>query len=285
MIAIIDSGSTKSSWAIINQDGSKSAYSTVGFNPYYQSSEEIGDILRRDLFPQLEEGTRITEVFYYGAGCERKAQRDVVEAGFRLAFGEILYHIDHDLLAAARSLFHDENGIACIAGTGSNTCLFENGRIVENIYSPGLALGDEGSGGYLGKLLVRDYIRKALPPSLMKKFEEFTPDRTAEILDKVYKKPFPNRYLASFAPFVVQNQDHPAMHKLAYQNFEEMFDQCICRYPDYQKLPIRFVGSVAAYLSPVLQEVAKSKGASIDKILRNPMEGLVLYHLKSENLV
>jgi N-acetylglucosamine kinase-like BadF-type ATPase len=270
---------------ILGQNGQRLAYSTVGFNPYYQTSLEISEIVKRDLLPNLAASVKIEELYYYGAGCERLTQREVVKEGLRAALGDIRFTIDHDLLAAARALFHDENGIACIAGTGANTCLFMEGAIVQNIYSPGLALGDEGSGGYLGKLLARDYIRKALPPHLMKKFEEFTPDRTADILDRVYKKPFPNRYLASFAPFVAQNQSDPYMHDLAYKNFEEMFDQCICRYDGYQDLPIRFVGSVAAHMKSILEEVADAKGAQIDKVMSNPMEGLVLYHLKSANLV
>ncbi len=280
MIAIIDSGSTKSSWVFIDQDFKKYEFKTVGFNPYYVTSEEIFQILSTDLLPLLPPGKSVQEIYFYGAGCERISQREIVAHGLKKAFPLADVSVDHDLLAAARSLFGDKPGIACIAGTGSNTCYYDGINIVENVYSPGLALADEGSGGYLGKNLTRDYIRKALPDAMMKAFEAFTPDRTADILDKVYKKPFPNRYLASFAPFVAQNLSDPYIFNIAYESFEEMFRRCICRYEKYKTLPIRFIGSVAANLRPALDKAAAEKGVKIDKVVSNPMEGLVHYHMQ-----
>ena len=132
-------------------------------------------------------------------------------------------------------------------------------------------------------MLARDYIREALPVHLMKKFEDFTPDRLADILDKVYKKPFPNRYLASLAPFVVMNQEEPYLFQLAYENFEELFNKCILRYEQHKTLPIRFIGSIAAHLRPVLEKVAEAKGVKVDKVIADPMEGLVNYHMQKIN--
>ncbi|HSZ25525.1 MAG TPA: hypothetical protein VK766_07410 [Cytophagaceae bacterium] len=284
MIAIIDSGSTKSSWVFMDRFSKKSEYTTIGFNPYYQSAEEIYSILSSDLIPVLPKEELLEEVYFYGAGCERYSQKEIVRAGLQKAFPSSVIHVNHDMLAAARSLFGRNPGIACIAGTGANTCYYDGVNIVENIYSPGLALGDEGSGGFLGKMLARDYVRKALPEHLMEKFEAFTTDRLPDILDKVYKKPFPNRYLASLAPFVVKYQDDPYLFQLAYENFEELFNRCICRYEKHRELPIRFIGSVAALLKPVLDKVAADKGLCIDKAIANPMEGLIVYHLQKTNL-
>lgn len=276
MYAIVDSGSTKSSWVFIEGE-EKYFFKTVGFNPYYQTASDITRILKQELLPQLPSHV-LTKIFFYGAGCSQDIQKEIIKGAFEDAFGTIEIYVESDLLGAARALFHEGSGIACISGTGANTCLFSDGVVLQNVYSPGLALGDEGSGGFLGKLLARDYVRKVLPPDLMKKFEAFTTDRTEDILDNVYSKPFSNRYLASLAPFVVQNQEDPYMHNLAYENFEALFDQCICRYEGYQKLPIRFIGSIALHLKPVLEKVAKSKGASIDKVLQGPMEGLMEFH-------
>ncbi len=280
MIAIVDSGSTKSSWVFVDSFFKNHHFKTVGFNPYYQNSEEIFQTISTDLLPLLPKDETITEIHFYGAGCERASQKEIVATGLRKAFPSSEIFVEHDMLAAARALFGHEPGIACIAGTGANTCYYDGTIIVENVYSPGLALADEGSGGFLGKLLARDYIRKALPPHLMKQFEEFTPDRLEDILDKVYKKPFPNRYLASLAPFVVKHQEDPYMFGMAYENFEQMFRQCICRYEKHKSLPIRFIGSIAAYLRPVLNKVAEDKGVTVDKVVANPMEGLVEFHLQ-----
>jgi glucosamine kinase len=283
MIAIVDSGSTKSSWVFVDRLLRKHEFKTVGFNPYYQNSEEIFQTISKDLLPLIPTEETVEEIHFYGAGCERASQKLIVANGIKKAFPLSEVHVDHDMLAAARSLFGHKPGIACIAGTGANTCYYNGTIIIENIYSPGLALADEGSGGFLGKLLARDYIRKALPEHLMKKFEEFTSDRLEDILDKVYKKPFPNRYLASLAPFVVKHQEDPYMFRMAYENFEQMFKQCICRYEKHTTLPIRFIGSIAAHLRPVLDKVAEDKGLKVDKVVANPMEGLVDFHLQKIN--
>lgn len=283
MIAIIDSGSTKSSWVFIDELFRKYEFKTMGFNPYYINSEEIFSTLLKDLLPLLPTEEKVSDIYFYGAGCERASQKEIISIGLKKTFPESIIHIEHDMLAAARSLFGNKPGIACIAGTGANTCYYDGTKIIKNIYSPGLALGDEGSGGFLGKMLARDYIREALPVHLMKKFEDFTPDRLADILDKVYKKPFPNRYLASLAPFVVMNQEEPYLFQLAYENFEELFNKCILRYEQHKTLPIRFIGSIAAHLRPVLEKVAEAKGVKVDKVIADPMEGLVNYHMQKIN--
>lgn len=280
MIAIVDSGSTKSNWVVLDQQMNEFQFKTVGINPYYQNAEEIFKLISETILPHLPNDVEVEALFYYGAGCERISQREIVKQGLQRAFPKTNIEVDHDMLAAARALFGNQPGIACIAGTGANTCYYNGKAIEENIYSPGLALGDEGSGGFLGKMLARDYIRKALPEELMLTFEAFTKDRTADILDSVYKKPFPNRYLASFAPFVSQNIDHPFMFQMAYENFEELFRRCICRYKQYKELPIRFIGSLAANLQAPLEKAAKEKGATIDLVVANPMRGLIDFHLK-----
>ena len=280
MIAIVDSGSTKSSWVFIDQSSNKYAFKTVGFNPYYQNSEEIYQILATDLIPLIPKSEPISDIYFYGAGCERDSQKEIVRKGLQKTFSEAAITVEHDMLAAARSLFGQEAGIACIAGTGANTCYYDGTKIVENIYSPGLALGDEGSGGFLGKMLARDYLRKALPAHLMEAFEKFTPDRKEDILDKVYKKPFPNRYLASLAPFVAQHQTDPYLFQMAYENFDELFKRCIQRYEKYQQLPIRFIGSIAVHLKPILEKVASDKGLKVDKVVADPIEGLIDFHLQ-----
>jgi glucosamine kinase len=281
MIVIADSGSTKTNWVIVEKDNSRSTAKTVGFNPYYQSSDDIYQTLINDLIPQLG-SKKIEKIFFYGAGCEALEQREQVAVAIRKAFPQTEVMVDHDLLAAAKAALGDTPGIACISGTGSNTCLYDGKDVVKNIHSLGLFLGDEGSGGNLGRIIVREYIREAMPAHITKKFEEFTPDRQADILDKVYTKPFPNRYLATFARFVAENQNDPYLFNLAYENFELMFDRSILRYEGAKTLPVNFVGSIAHYLSDVLYKVAADKGVKIGNIVGDPMESLTDYHYKKE---
>jgi glucosamine kinase len=281
MIAIVDSGSTKSSWVFVDENNNIQNYRTVGFNPYYQTSDDIYQILQKELIAQLDPSKKVDQVFFYGAGCEADAQRNVVAVALQKAFPQTEVIVDHDLMAACLAVLGNQEGIACIAGTGSNTCHFDGKNIVKNVHSLGLYLGDEGSGGYLGKILARDYVREALPQSVREKFEAFTTDRSADILDKVYTKPFPNRYLASLAPFVIYNQDEKYLFDLAYESFSLLFQNCVSKYDNYQKLPIRFIGSVAAHLKPVLDRVASEHNVTIDMVVGNPMEALTEYHIKN----
>lgn len=282
MIAIIDSGSTKSSWLFIDENNNQQSYKTLGINPYYQTSDVIYQSIQTELLAQLDPGKKVEKIFFYGAGCEGKAQQKIVNEALVKAFPTSEIHVDHDLMAACKAVLGDEEGIACIAGTGSNTCHYNGKDIVLNINSLGLYMGDEGSGGYLGKILARDYIRQAMPKSVRDKFEAFTTDREADIMEKVYTKPFPNRYLASLAPFVIYNQDEPYLFDLAYENFQLLFKNCVSRYDNYQKMPIRFIGSVAAHLRPVLDRVAKEYNVNIDMVMGNPMEALAAYHLRKK---
>lgn len=278
MIAIVESGTTKTSWLFADKNNITYEYKTIGMNPYYQSADDIQKSLKETLLPNLEFSGNVDKIFFYGAGCELQAQRDVVKSGIVAVFPKTEINVNHDLLAAARALFGDKPGIACIAGTGSNSCLYNGKDVIWNVHSLGLFLGDEGSGGYNGKLLVADYIRKAMPTHIREKFEAKYTDGTKEILDAVYLKPFPSRYLASFMPFIVENINDPYMHNLVYKSFDAQFTNTICRYENYQNYEIGFVGSVAHYLRDILFEVAKAKNANVTKIIQAPLQSLVDYH-------
>ncbi|MEY3417194.1 MAG: hypothetical protein RL711_848 [Bacteroidota bacterium] len=279
MIAIADSGTTKTSWLFIDSVGNTYHHKTVGFNPYYQTTENILNNLQSGLIPNLEFKDTVRKIYFYGAGCELPEKCEQVAVALRQSFPDAEVHVWHDLLAAARAVLGDEEGIACIAGTGANSCYYDGKEVISNVESLGLFLGDEGSGGYKGKLLLKDYMRNNMPAHIREKFEAKYTDRTASILDNVYTKPFPSRYLASFMPFIVENIADPYVYKLAYKSFEEQFDACISKYPRYQELNISFIGSVAFYLKDVLAQVAKDKGCTLNKVIRNPMEGLAEYHV------
>ncbi len=278
MIAIADSGSTKTSWIFIDKENNSFKYQTVGFNPYYQTPSGIYDKLKEELLPKLTFNEPVERIFFYGAGCEQPHKSEEVAIGIRQAFPDTNVFVSHDLLAAARALFGDKAGIACISGTGSNTCLYDGKDVTENINSLGLYLGDEGSGGYKGKLLIRDYVRKSMPKHISDLFEKTYPDRTGDILDAIYVKPYPTRYLASFTTFINENIHEEYMQKLVYNSFSDLFDNCVLRYEGAKNLPVGFIGSIAFYFQDILKKVAKDKGFEIGKIIRNPLESLTEYH-------
>jgi len=279
MIVIADSGTTKTTWQFVDKDGFNQRFNTIGFNPYYQDTDNIYNNIVTGLIPNMDLSRPLTHIYFYGAGCEELEKREQIAIALRKAFPKTDVWVNHDLLAAARALFGNQPGLACISGTGANTCLYDGKDITKNIQSLGLFLGDEGCGGYKGKLLIRAYIRESLPSHLRLKFEEEYTERTAEIMDNVYLKDFPSRYLASFMPFIVKNLADPFMKDLVKQSFKDMFDNFIVRYPGYKELPIGFIGSTAYYTKDVLDEVAHSYGVSISKIIRNPMDSLAEFHM------
>lgn len=282
MIGIVESGSTKTEWNFVDKNKTRFNNRTVGFNPFYQTPEDIARTLRDDLIPNLTFTDKIEKIYFYGAGCEAEGNKAKVREAFRMVMPETTVYVMHDLLAAAVALFGDKPGIACIAGTGSNTCYYDGKDVVENVHSLGLYFGDEGSGGHLGKLLIKQYIRKALPDNIMKAFEKEYKDRTDEILVKVYSGEMPSRYLASFAPFLMRHLDDPSIYKIVYGGFEALFEECILRYKKAKELPVGFVGSIAFHFKDVLYKVAETKGLKISAIDPNPSEALLAYHIEKE---
>lgn len=276
MILIADSGSTKTDWCIVLNDTLIKRIETKGINPFFQSEEEIRQALTASLLPQLPEGT-FNSVYFYGAGCTlekapvlRRAIADSLPV-----VGNIKAH--SDMLAAARGLCGHEAGIACILGTGSNSCFYDGKEIVSNISPLGFILGDEGSGAVLGKLLLGDVLKNQLPPAIKEAFlKEF--DITApEIIDRVYRQPFPNRFLASLSPFIARHLEEPVLRTLVFNSFTAFLRRNVMQY-DYEHFTVHFIGSVAHCYKEILQEAAQETGVRIGKILQSPMEGLIEYH-------
>lgn len=276
MILIADSGSTKTDWCVVLDGTPIKRITTKGINPFFQSEEEIQQELTISLFPQLPERT-VNSVYFYGAGCtpEKASILRRAIADSLSVVGNIKAH--SDMLAAARGLCGHEAGIACILGTGSNSCFYNGEDIVNNISPLGFILGDEGSGAVLGKLLVGDILKNQLSPAIKEAFlKQF--DLTApEIIDRVYRQPFPNRFLASLSPFIAQHLEEPAIRALVFNSFTAFLRRNVMQY-DYEKYPVHFIGSVAACYKEILQEAALETGIRIGKILQSPMEGLIQYH-------
>ena len=276
MMLIADSGSTKTDWCVILDNTPIKRIGTKGLNPFFQSEEEIQQELTHSLLPQLPEGT-IDSVYFYGAGCTPEKAPTL-----RRAIADSLPVVGNikaysDMLAAARGLCGREAGITCILGTGSNSCFYDGKEIVNHISPLGFILGDEGSGAVLGKLLVGDILKNQLSPAIKEVFLKQFDLTVPEIIDRVYRQPFPNRFLASLSPFIAQHLEEPGIRQLVLGSFIAFLRRNVMQY-DCTQYPAHFIGSVAHCYKEILQEAAQETGIRIGKILQSPMEGLIQYH-------
>ena len=277
MMLIADSGSTKTDWVLIGKGCEVHAYTTQGINPYFLKTEDIVKIIANELKgPKLPES--ILEVHFYGAGCSSLNKSKVVMGALQEAFNDSAVYVESDLLGAARALLNNEEGLAAILGTGSNSCHFDGEQIIQNVPSLGYVLGDEGSGAYLGKILLQAYMTEQLSKDLQLELSSFCNLSKEAILDALYKKPLPNRFLASFSPFLSKQGKHPIIKKIVTKSFSDFFDAHILKYPSHNSLKVGFVGSVSYCFQDILNEVAKTKNVQLGKILKSPIEGLVAYH-------
>ena len=277
MKLVADSGSTKTQWTLFSPDMEKKEFLTAGINPYYQSQEEIADFLSNNLKFTDEEYTTVSEIYFYGAGCADEIKNEVVRGALCRFFPNAAIEVQSDLLGAARALFGHNPGIACILGTGSNSCYYDGEIIVKNITPLGFILGDEGSGAVLGRQLIADYMKRTMPLDVSDLFyERFHIDRT-KIMESVYRRPFPNRFMASFAPFLSMHREHPYIQQLILDGFDAFFRRNVMQY-DYQSLPAGFIGSVGNCFQRELTTVASRYGIRITEIHKSPIDGLITYH-------
>ncbi|MFC5270590.1 N-acetylglucosamine kinase [Adhaeribacter terreus] len=277
MKLIADSGATKTDWCLLDDNGAETIFKTQGISPHYQTSEEITATVKTELLPQLKDLVP-AELFFYGTGCSSYKSKAIVLRGLQAVFPDTKIEVDHDLIAAARALCGREEGIACILGTGSNSCHFKDGKIAYNVPNLGFILGDEGSGGYLGKRLIQAFLNLELPTELHEKVKATYNLTHDDIIHTVYTKPFPNRFLATFTKFLGENRQHPFLAKLIHTGLNDFFVKNIIRYKDHQTLPVHFLGSIAYHFNTELKEIAASHNITIGRIIKTPMEGLIEYH-------
>lgn len=275
-LLIADSGSTKTDWRLIDPEGKISQVKTVGFNPYHQSSDDIAQKLQAELLPQLT--GEIQKIHFYGAGCSTETARQTVGNALRQVFPNSQAEVHNDLLAAARALCGHQPGIACIIGTGANSCQYDGNEITDNVPPLGYIMGDEGSATWLGKQLLNSYFKRWMPDELHAPFEKRFSPSVGDTLEHVYRQPQANRYLAQFSRFAFHHLKHPWVVKLVYDGFDEFFDKNVTQYQNFQQQPVHFTGGVAFYYSNILRQVANDRGVRVQNILESPIAGLTLFH-------
>ena len=278
MILIADGGSTKSNWCQLNDDHNRVYFNTEGYNPDFMTTAAIAASLGQSL-PDTLPREQVKEVHYYGAGVSSVAKADVVGRAMQQLFPQAQVSVTEDLLAAARALLGHGPGFAAILGTGTNSCLYDGQQITYNVDSLGYFLGDEGSGSFIGKRLLRDYLRGHLPDGLQEIFREtYNLGSRNEILDQLYNQPLPNRFLASFAKFAYDHNNVSYCREIVLQGFETFFQNLVLHYPDYQRYSFNCVGSVGYNFRDALTQVVRGHGMEVGKIIRSPIDDLASYH-------
>lgn len=289
MILIADSGSTKTHWCLMTANHQSSEFFTDGINPFFMDENAIKQSVSDQLLPQIAKllwAGKLTHIYFYGAGCTPEKSQ-MVSRALQQVFRGAEADVNSDMLGAARGLLQHQQGVACILGTGSNSGYYDGTAIVKNVPSLGFILGDEGSGAVLGKRLVSDVLKNQLPQDLREKFLLQYAVSQADIIEHVYRQPFPNRYLAQFSRFCAENMENEAIRQLLYDHFQQFVQRNLLQYfetadgvenPNTKNMPVGFVGSIAFYYEPVLRTVLDDLGLNLSQIMKTPMEGLKQYH-------
>lgn len=275
MKVIAESGSTSTEWALVDGNKIVEHAFTQGLNPYFQSRRDLSHIIRLEM-PEVFFKRRWDHIYYYGAGCSNLEKKKIVEASLVAQF-KTPVTVESDLVAAARGLFVKSRGIACILGTGSNSCLYDGENIIEHVRPAGFILGDEGSAATLGKLFLSDCLKNLAPRQLTEEFYSTFGVNPDMLMDAVYTGVMPNRALSTYSFFLADHQGNDYVDELIYRNIKSFFERNIVQY-DYQNEQIAFVGKVANVFSKVLKNVAKEYGLKIRKIAPCSLPGLIEYH-------
>ena len=272
---IAESSSTRTEWALVQADKIIGHAYTEGLNPFFQTRREISHIIRLGLPPEFFK-RRWSHIYYYGAGCSNPEKNKIVESSLVAQF-KTPVTVDSDLVGATRGLLVHEPGLACILGTGSNSCLYDGNQIIKRVRSGGYILGDEGSGAAMGRLFIGDLLKGFVPTDIRNSFVEKFNLNVDLLMDEVYNNPHANRNLRNYGVFLSEHLQNDYVYHLVYNEIARFFERTILQY-DYQNYLISFVGSVACQFSEVLLSVASKYGANIKKIVRASMPGLVTYH-------
>lgn len=276
MIIIADSGSTKTTWCFADSEKKLiKIVNTQGINPFYQNRDEIFALLKTELQAPIE---TVSEIFFYGAGCANEKVNAKVADALSNFFGTTQIQVESDLLAAARALCQHSAGIACILGTGSNSCYYNGKNIDEKIFTLGFMLGDNGSGSEIGKRLLAGILKKQLPQNIIDCFYQTYTITPAEIMENIYRKPFPNRYAAQFARFVYSHISEMSLQDMVRNEFSQFIQKDVLVYPLATQLPVCFTGSIAWHFRDILAKTAESFNLKLGEIIENPMSGLLQYY-------
>jgi N-acetylglucosamine kinase-like BadF-type ATPase len=279
MYFIAESGSTKCDWMLVDGKNNQSFCSTMGFNPYFHSSDLIETELKK-VEKIVAIASDIKGVYFYGAGCSSEELNETVKAGLEKVFVNAKIIVDHDLLACAYATYSGRPQISCIIGTGSNSCYFDGEQVSEVVPALGYILGDEGSGSFFGKQLIANFLYHRLPKEIEQDFiAEYNLSKD-DLIEHVYMMPNANVFIASFMPFIAKHKDNPYFKDMVREGFKKFIDVHVTCYNNYKEVEVNFVGSISQIFEQELREAADFYNVTIGSLIRRPAEALVAYHLK-----
>jgi N-acetylglucosamine kinase-like BadF-type ATPase len=279
MVLIAESGSTKCDWVLLDGQGREiDRWNSMGFNPYFHSAEMVAAKLAQTAGLNVW-SEKISQTWFYGAGCSTPEMKAIIKNGLDMVFTNAENHVDHDLNAAAYALYNGKPNIACILGTGSNSCFFDGQTVREEVPALAYILGDEGSASFIGKRLIADFLYKKLPPDLYKDFERTYNPTKDEVINRVYTQPHANVYLASFGPFAGKHKDHPYIQAIVREGIAKFINIHVLCYPEAHHVEVNFVGSVAKAFEDILREELSAQQLTFGRVLAKPVNNLVSYHI------
>lgn len=277
MILIADCGATKADWVLLKKGQEDRHEHTLGFNPVVHEAALLeGEVnkLSKDLWPDIAPD----KIHYYGAGCWDFRRKQVVYDTLQQAWPNAEVMVTHDLLGAARATCGKTAGIACILGTGSNTCLYDGETVVDNVTNLGYLLGDEGSGSHIGKAFLRAYFYRELDDELVAAFEDYNAIDRQSVLDTIYESKVPNTYLASFTRFMGEHRNNPLIQRIIFDSFAEFLDRHVRKYKGHLNLPVHFIGSIAFHFKPILLAALDERGMHAGNFIPKPIDALADFH-------
>ena len=273
---IADSGATKAEWCLLN-NGKKKTLFTQGISPYFLNTDQIAELISKELAPKIKNVT-VEHIFYYGTGCANIENAKSIEKALKKVFPKAKAYVNTDLMAAARAVCGRSKGVVANLGTGSFCCFYNGKKMVNQRPGIGYVLGDEGSGAYLGRRVIQYYLYETFDEDLRARFDAKYVTTRVEILENVYKKPLPNRYLASFTMFLAENRGHYMIENIIEDGLNDFFFTHLCKYRETWTYPVSFVGSVADGFRDVLKQLCDSYEFELGVVLKAPMNGLINYH-------
>jgi glucosamine kinase len=280
MLLVADSGSTKADWILTRSDHQTIHFRTKGINPFFLSEKDITLVFQNapEIQPYVNE---VKEIYFFGAGCSSPDKRELISNALTKVFKNAFVSVDIDIIASIYATCGSSSGICCILGTGSNIAYFDGTKIHDSKHGLGYILGDEGSGTYFGRQLITSFLYETMPAELSSAFNEKFKINKESVIKRVYQKPSPNSFLASFAPFMGEHLDHPFIKDLLRKGFEEFVESNIMSYPNYRSQLCHFVGSIGYHFDEILRDVCKEKQIKVGKILKHPIDELSSFILNN----
>ncbi|OOQ60320.1 hypothetical protein [Mucilaginibacter pedocola] len=278
MIAVVYSGSNNAGWRLADKGRTIASFNTAAINPYFNDGNYITQLLNRNI-NLIHHAEGIKRIYFFGAGASSPERKKVVKDALESFFKFAKVNVEHDIAAAAIACCRNTPGIVSICASGSNAAWYDGKKVAPNNFGLGYILADEGSGNWLGRQLLKNYMNETLPAHLRKKFvHQYDAERTT-LLEKVYRKKEPALYLSSFTDFYLENKNDVYLRNIIKTGFTKLIDTYLLPLlQEHPGAPVYFAGSVASNFQDYLAEAAEAADIKIAGIVKEPINNLLTYY-------